>query len=388
MGLKIAVVVGELSGDLLAAELITELKNFFPHLEIEGIVGPNLINVGAKELFNMRHLSVMGFIEPLLNLPKLIYIRHKLYKKLLHNKPDLFIGVDAPEFNLGLEKKLKQANITTVHYVSPSVWAWRSGRINLIKKAVDLMLTLFPFEVKFYQRHLCKAVCVGHYLADQIPINIDPKGAKQRLGFSEYDKILTVMPGSRNSELKHLTMIYLETIKQISLRFAYLKFVVPVINEQHKVYVEELAKKIANRISIKIIVQDSNTAIAAADFVLVTSGTATLEVMLHKKPMIVAYKTNFITYLLVKRLIKVKYISLPNLLADKAIVPEFIQEDVTPYKLIRALSDLIIRGGPTIEQLTVFNQIHQELKKNASSNAAQEIIRMISKNGNDYSGSR
>jgi lipid-A-disaccharide synthase len=377
MSLKIAIVVGELSGDLLAAGLIGELKKIFPNLQAEGIVGPNLINIGAKELFNMRHLSLMGLIEPLLNLPKLIYIRSKLYRKILQNKPDLFIGVDAPEFNLGLEKKLKQANITTVHYVSPSVWAWRSGRIKLIKKAVDLMLTLFPFEVNFYQQHLCKAICVGHFLADQIPMIIDAKSAKQRLGFSEYDKILTIMPGSRNSELKHLTAIYLETIKQISLRFAHLKFIMPVINQQHKIYIEELIKKIASRVLIKVIVQDSNTAIAAADFVLVTSGTATLEVMLHKKPMVVAYKTNFITYLLVKKLIKVKYISLPNLLADKAIVPEFIQDEVTPYKLIRALSDLISRGGPTTEQITVFNQIHQELKKDASNVAAQEIVKLL-----------
>ena len=381
MSFKIAVVVGELSGDLLAAGLIRELKHQMPHLQIktEGIVGPNLIHGGATELFNMRHLSIMGLIEPLLNLPKLLYIRYKIYKKFLEDKPDLFIGVDAPEFNLWLEHKLKKSNIPTVHYVSPSVWAWRSNRIKLIKKAVDLMLTLFPFEVKFYQTHLCKAVCVGHYLADQIPLIIDSKTAKQKLNFSEYDKILTIMPGSRNVELRHLTPIYLETVKEIFLRFPYLKFVLPVINRQHKIYVEDLIKKIAHQVPIKVIIKQDDTSIAAADFVLVTSGTATLEVMLHKKPMIVAYKTNWLTYAIVKKLIKVKFIALPNLLANKAIVPEFIQEEVTPYKLIRALSDLIIRGGATLEQLNIFNQIHQELSKNSNKIAAEEIIKLIKK---------
>lgn len=377
MSLKIAIVVGELSGDLLAAGLINELKQHFPNVYIEGIVGPNLIQLGAKEIFNMRHLSIMGLVEPLLKLPKLLYIRYKLYKKLLQNKPDIFIGVDAPDFNLWLEKKLKQANIATVHYVSPSVWAWRTSRIKLIQKAVDLMLTLFPFEVDFYQQNFCRAECVGHYLADQIALNTDSKAAKQQLGFSEYDKILTIMPGSRNSELQHLTSIYLETVKEIALRFPYLKFIVPVINKQHKIYVECLIKKITHHIPIKVIVKNSHTAIAAADFVLVTSGTATLEVMLHKKPMVVAYKTNLITYYLVKKLIKVKYISLPNLLADQVIVPELIQDEVIPYKLIRALSDLIIRGGLTTEQANMFNKIHQDLKKNANYVAAQEIIKLI-----------
>ena len=239
------------------------------------------------------------------------------------------------------------------------------------------MLTLFPFEVDFYKQYNCPAVCVGHYLADQIPIVIDQKIAKQQLGFSEYDKILTIMPGSRDSELRHLTTIYLETVKEIFLRFTYLKFVIPVINQQHKIYVEDLIKKSTRYLPIKVVLQNSHTAIAAADFVLVTSGTATLEVMLHKKPMIVAFKTNFLTYIVIKKLIKVKYISLPNLLAGKAIVPEFIQDDVSPLKLTKALSELISRGGATLEQITAFNKIHQELKKNASIIAAQEIVKLL-----------
>ena len=378
MALKIVIVVGELSGDILAASMLQELKHLVPDVEIEGIVGPNLIRLGAKELYSMRHLSLMGLIEPLLNLPKLIYIRYKLYKKILKDKPNLFIGVDAPEFNLWLEKKLKQSNITTVHYVSPSVWAWRSGRVKLIKKAVDLMLTLFPFEIDFYKQHDIKAVCVGHHLADQIPMVTNAKEAKQKLGFGEYDKILAIMPGSRDSELEHLTEIYLQTVKELYLRFPFLKFVIPVVSGQHKIYVEQLIQKTVSRVPIKVMVQNSHAVMQAADFVLVTSGTATLEVMLYKKPMVVAYKTNFLTYMLVKKLIKVKYISLPNLLSDSAIVKEFIQDDVTTYNLTRALSDLINVGGATAKQITVFDQIHKELQKNASVIAAQEVVKLLS----------
>ena len=378
MALKIVIVVGELSGDILAASMLQELKHLVPDVEIEGIVGPNLIRLGAKELYSMRHLSLMGLIEPLLNLPKLIYIRYKLYKKILKDKPNLFIGVDAPEFNLWLEKKLKQSNVTTVHYVSPSVWAWRSGRVKLIKKAVDLMLTLFPFEIDFYKQHDIKAVCVGHHLADQIPMVTNAKEAKQKLGFGEYDKILAIMPGSRDSELEHLTEIYLQTVKELYLRFPFLKFVIPVVSGQHKIYVEQLIQKTVSRVPIKVMVQNSHAVMQAADFVLVTSGTATLEVMLYKKPMVVAYKTNFLTYMLVKKLIKVKYISLPNLLSDSAIVKEFIQDDVTTYNLTRALSDLINVGGATVKQVAVFDQIHKELQKNASVIAAQEVVKLLS----------
>lgn len=325
----------------------------------------------------MRHLSVMGLIEPLLNLPKLIYIRYKLYHQILKFNPDLFIGVDAPEFNLGLEKQLKKFNITTVHYVSPSVWAWRSSRIKLIKKAVDLMLTLFPFEVDFYSQNNVKSICVGHHLADQIPMVVNTKEAKKLLGFNEYDKILTIMPGSRDSELRHLTKIYLQVAKELFLRFPFLKFILPVISDLHKIYVEKLIYQVANNLPIKVVIKDSHAAINAADFVLVTSGTATLEVMLYKKPMVVAYKTNFLTYMIVKKLIKVKYISLPNLLSNSLVVPEFIQEQATPYNLVRALSDLITTGGATAKQVSAFNQIHKILQKNASFRAAQEIVKLL-----------
>lgn len=340
-------------------------------------MGANLIKLGAKPLFSMEHLSIMGIIEPLLKLPKLLYIRHKLFKTTLAMQPDLFIGVDAPEFNLGLEHKLRQHQIKTVHYVSPSVWAWRANRIHLIKAAVDLMLVLFPFELDFYKKFAVNAFCVGHPLADQISMNPDPKLAKNKLGFQNNDQILTIMPGSRDSELRHLIPIYLQTAKEIALRFPAIKFIIPVIHERHKQYIEKILTKFASNLAVKFIVQDSATAIQASDLVLVTSGTATLEVMLYKKPMIVAYKTNFITYGLIKNLIKVKYIALPNLLAGREIVKEFIQDQVTVYNLTNALIAIINQGGLITEQLHMFNNIHQDLQKNASKQAAMQICKLI-----------
>lgn len=362
--------------------MVKELKNIYPHLEVEGIVGPNLVALGAKQTYSMSHLSIMGFVEPLLNLPKLMYIRYKVYKRILEYKPDLFIGVDAPEFNLGLEKKLKKSNITTVHYVSPSVWAWRPGRIKLIKQAVDLMLTLFPFELNFYKRHDVNAVYVGHYLADQVPMDLSSKDSKKKFGFAEHDKVLTIMPGSRKSELRYLGKIYLQVAKEIFLRFPFIKFILPVTCQEHEYYIKKLINKIANNLPIKIVLENSHDAINAANFVLVTSGTATLEVMLYKKPMIVAYKTNLFTYQLAKRLVTVKYISLPNLLADSFIVQEFIQEKVTAYNLTRALSELITANGITSKQVEIFNNIHKQLQKNANYTAAQAIANLLSCNKN------
>lgn len=356
-----------------------ELQLKFPNLTIEGIVGPNLIAAGAIELYSMRHLSLMGFWEPLLNLPKLIYIRYKLYKKILRTKPNLFIGVDAPEFNLWLEKKLKQAGIPVVHYVSPTIWAWRANRIHLIKQAVNLMLTLFPFEVDVYLKHNINAVCVGHPLADHIPMITDIKQAKRQLGFNDYDKILTIMPGSRDSELKYLTAIYLKTAKEMYLRFPFIKFIIPIVSENHKKFVSNLIQKIANNLPIKIISQDSHSAIKAADLVLVTSGTATLEVALYKKPMVVAYKTNYFTYLIAKKLIKVPYISLPNLLMNSYVVKEFIQDQVTIYNLTTALSEIINSGTIINKQQHNFTQLHQMLQKNADLLAADEVVKLLSK---------
>lgn len=381
MTLRIGIVVGENSGDNLAAALIAALKNLYSNLEVEGIVGPKLINLGCKQLFPMERLAVMGLVEPLLRLPELLKIRRWLLHYFVDEPIDLFIGVDAPEFNLGLEYKLKQAGIPTVHYVSPSVWAWREGRIHTIKKAVDLMLTLFPFEESYYQQHKVPVKFVGHVAADQIPLYLEVKAAKLKLGYQEDDCVVALMPGSRNSELKHLAKLYLQTAKLCMHAKPNLKFVIPLVSLEHQAYVNKLQAELAEPpIHIYTAVGATYDLLAASDVVLVTSGTATLEVMLHKKPMVIAYKTNWLTYAIIKQLIKVPFIGLPNLLAKEAIVPELIQQYATTKNLSEALLGLLNSKEKRQLQTDKFLELHKILRQNASINAAHSIANMLGVN--------
>ncbi len=367
MPLRIGIVVGEVSGDKLAAQLISELQKQHRDLEVFGIIGPELATLGCNPLFPMEKLEVMGFIEPLLRLYSLIKIRRWLLKYFLAEPPDLFIGVDAPDFNLGLEKKLRAAGIPTVHYVSPTVWAWRQGRVKLIKQAVDLMLSIFPFEEDFFKKHNVPVKFIGHPAADQIPLETDGGGSKT----------IAILPGSRNSEIKNHAALYLATAKICYTRDPELLFTIPVVKEQHKKQIEELQEKIAPELPLTISVGQSGTVIEAADIVLVTSGTATLEVMLYKKPMVVAYKTNWITYQIIKRLIKVPYISQPNLIANKLLVKEFIQSDATKENLSDELSDLINCSVYRNAQVSTFAELHKKLRKNASITAAEAINELL-----------
>ena len=382
MNLRIGLVVGESSGDNLAAALITQLQTFYPNLEVEGIVGPKLMQLGAKPLFAMERLAVMGVVEPLVRLPELFKMRSWLVQYFLAEPIDLFIGVDAPDFNLGLEKQLKAAGIPTVHYVSPSVWAWRAGRIHTIKQAVDLMLTLFPFEESFYNKHSVPVKFVGHPAADQISLQIDSAAAKAKLGYAAEDTVVALLPGSRDGEVTRLAKVYLETARLCANIYPKLKFVMPLVKPEHQEYIELLqhsyAQKFpANNIILQTIVGESYAAMAASDVVLVTSGTATLEVMLHKKPMLIAYKTTWLTYEILKRIIKVPYIGLPNLLANAAIAPEYIQQQATPALLSQALLKLLGDEKLRQQQIKVYQQLHTVLSKNASVEAAAAIAEML-----------
>lgn len=370
-------VVGEPSGDRLGAQLVRELRKDHPNIEVEGVIGAEMIGAGCLQLHSMDTLAVMGLIEPITNLAKILRLRRWLIKYIMQDPPDLFIGIDAPDFNLGVEKVLHNAGIQTAHYVSPSVWAWRTGRIKTIKKAVDLMLTLFPFEADFYKKHNVPVCYTGHPTADIVPYEIDKDMAKEELGFNPTDKILAVMPGSRNSELKSMVPIYLQTIKLCLEQDPTLKVVVPLVYAVHKEYIEFWKNKIIPELQILYIIKDSFAVMRAADFALVTSGTATLEVMLHKVPMIVAYKTDWVTYQIVKKLIKVKYISLPNLLADASIVPEYIQNEADPKKLAKALLNLI--GNVELQNIQKhkFYDLHKELCKNASKTAALAVTELL-----------
>lgn len=373
MTLRIGIVVGEISGDNLAVSLIRSLKHYHPDLIFEGILGPELVKEGGCLLYPMERLAVMGLIEPLGRLPELLRIRRELAKNFIKNPPDLFIGVDAPDFNLGLEKKLKRHGIPTIHYVSPSVWAWRQGRIKLIKKAVDLMLTLFPFEQNFYVQHKVPVCFSGHPLADSIPLEIDTKAARRRLNLEEDKPVLLLLPGSRNHELKYLAKIFLLTAMRCYQNRADLQLVAAVVSEPHKMQLLQLQQTLASHLSLKIVVGDSHTAMAAAEVALVTSGTATLEMMLHKKPLVVAYRMHALTYQIAKRLVKVPYIALPNLLAEERLIPEYIQEQATPEKLSKALLQYLSPLFDKTPLVTRFKELHVLLQKNASEAAAKAI---------------
>lgn len=378
--IRIAIVAGEPSGDVLGGQLITELRKRFPDIEVEGVVGPLMLEAGCTQLYGMEDLALMGFVEPLMNLRRLFKMRKWLSRYFIENPPDVFIGIDSPDFNLGLEKILRAAGITTVHYVSPSVWAWRQGRIKIIKQATDLMLTLFPFEEKFYTKNNMPVKYIGHPAADLIPMTEDQSSARDKLKIPEKSKLIAIMPGSRNSEIKRMTSVYLKAIRMCAQQIRSLKFVFAVLYEGHAQYIEILAKKLAPNADIECVVADQHTVMAAADCALVTSGTATLELMLHKKPMLVAYKTNWVTYQIVKALIKIKYIALPNLIANKPLVTELIQASANPREIAKNLLKLIEDKTLRDSQIKVFIEQHKQLQQNANMQAVTAISELIGAN--------
>ncbi len=382
MALKIGLVVGEHSGDHLAADLIEALRLIHPDLQFEGVLGPQLRALGGKALDSMDRLSVMGLVEPLKRLPALYLLRHRLLKHFTQNPPDVFIGVDAPDFNLGLELELKERGMKTVHYVSPSVWAWRAKRIHTIKKAVDLMLTLFPFEAAFYEQHQVPVFFVGHPLADQIPLEIDQAGARSTLNISESSKLIALLPGSRQKEIDYLAQSFIQSAVDCFKRCSkeqqrHLQFVVPLVSKAHQRILDKLCSRWAGEVPIRTLVSKTPEVLAAADAVLVASGTATLETMLYKKPMIVAYRMNLLTYAIARRLVTVPFIALPNLLANEALVPEYIQERARPALLGEALYRMINQPSGHQALCDRFRSIHLSLQKGASLQAANAILRLL-----------
>lgn len=381
MSLKVGIVVGEASGDQLGACLISELKKIDNDIEIEGIIGRNLIDQGCEQLYPMEKLAVMGLIEPIKRLPELYKMRKWLENYFISDPPDLFIGIDAPDFNLGLEKKLRDSGIPTVHYVSPSVWAWRQGRIKKIKKAVDLMLTLLPFEEEIYKKNSIPVKFVGHPAADRIPLHSDNNKERQELGYKENDVLIALLPGSRNSEIKNMAEVYLRAAAICTLVQPSLKFIIPVVSLEHKLEIEYIKEKYELNIDLQILEGKAYQAMLACDLALVTSGTATLELMLYKKPMIIAYKTNYITYKVVKFLLKVPFIGLPNLIANKSIVKEFIQHEAVPEKLSKEILNLLGSNNLRNEQINKFHEMHILLKQQASTQAALAIADLVGVGG-------
>jgi len=377
MMLKIGIVAGEPSGDLLGSQLISQIQKIVPNCIIEGVAGPKLIEQGCIQLFSIDRLSVMGFWEPLKKLPQILALRREIIKFFIHNPPDIFIGVDAPDFNLGIEKVLHKAGITTVHLVSPSVWAWRQGRVTHIKKYVDLMLALFPFEEKFYKQHNVPVVCIGHPQADEIPFEVEQVVAREKLQIAVDKKLIAVLPGSRTLELKRMGATYLQAMQLISGRQSDAKFIMPLISLEHKELILGLKAKYCPQLELTIVVGNSRIVMQACDYAMVTSGTATLELMLHKRPMVVIYKAFWLTYAIMQRLIKVKYLALPNLLAEKMIVPELIQNKATPEKIATNFLSLINSPEQMQTQREEFMKIHHSLKLNAAEMATRAILNLV-----------
>lgn len=374
---RIGIVAGEASGDLLGAKLIEALRLECPDLQFEGIGGPAMIAAGCNSLFDMERLAVMGFVEPLFRLPDLLRLRHDICQHFLKNPPDVFIGIDAPDFNLGLELRLRQAGIPVVHYVSPSVWAWRQYRIHKIAKAVDLMLTLLPFEAAFYEKHKVPVKYVGHPLAEQIPLHPDKMAARRALCLDEHATYIALMPGSRRQELRYMSEPFLRAAKLIHQARPNVRFLSSQINEQryHEFYAS--FKQIAPDLPLSIFTRRSHDVMAAADALMVTSGTATLEAMLYKKPMVIAYRMSRFTHQLAKLLVKTPFAGLPNLLANQLVVPELIQDQVKPETISQLLLDYLDHPAKVESLKTTFIQLHKDLRSPSGRCISRAILDLM-----------
>lgn len=374
--MRIGIVVGEASGDILGAGLMAALRRRYPDAVFEGIGGERMLAAGFHSFFPQDRLAVMGLVEPLKRLPELLRIRKHLIRHFSDNPPDVFIGIDSPDFNLTIEEKLKARGIKTVHYVSPSVWAWRQKRIIKIARAVDLMLTLLPFEASFYEQHGVPVCFVGHPLADEIPLQTDQAQARQQLNLPEQARIMALMPGSRGGEVKLLGPLFWQAAQWCLQRDAGLQFVVPAASPQRRQQIEaQLA--LLGPLPLTLVDGQSHTVMAAADCVLMASGTTTLEAMLLKRPMVVAYKFSGLSYAILSRLVKSPYFSLPNLLADTMLVPEILQDEVTAASLGQAMLRYFQEPQLSRDLQQQFTDIHQRIRCDASERAVAAIVELI-----------
>ncbi|MCG9649939.1 lipid-A-disaccharide synthase [Vibrio brasiliensis] len=373
--LRIGIVAGELSGDTLGEGFIRAIKAQYPNAEFVGIGGPKMIAQGCQSLFDMEELAVMGLVEVLGRLPRLLKVKAELVKFFTENPPDVFVGIDAPDFNLRLELDLKQAGIKTVHYVSPSVWAWRQKRIFKIEAATNLVLAFLPFEKAFYDKFNVPCEFIGHTLADAIPMVSEKAPARELLGLEQDKQWLAVLPGSRGSELKMLAEPFIKACQLLHKQHPDLGFVVALVNEKRREQFEQAWHEIAPELDFKLVNDTAKNVITAADTVMLASGTVALECMLLKRPMVVGYRVNAITAFIARRLVKTKYVSLPNILADQELVKEYLLEECTPDNLANEVNRLIDNGGD--EMIEKFTEMHQWIRKDADNQAAQAVLKLI-----------
>lgn len=379
--LRIGIVANEASGDLLGAGLIQALREQVPDAVFEGVGGPRMLKQGCISLFPMERLSVMGLVEVLRHLPELLTIRRRLSTYFLANPPDLFIGIDAPDFNLGLETRLKLAGIPTVHYVSPTVWAWRPGRVHKIRDAVNLLLSLFPFEVDFLEKHKVPVSYVGHPLADEIPLENDQTSARERLGLDQDGPVIAILPGSRMSEVRGLSETFIRTARWCLERRPDLRFVTPLVSSATRQLFEEQLRAVAPDLPILLLDGNARDAIVSADAVLTASGTATLETLLLNRPMVVGYRVQWLTYWIVKglNLVKVPYIAMANLLAGEGLAPEFIQGKCQPKSLGKALMAFLDSPERMADIREAYRRIHRDMRQDSSRKAAEAVLALVDK---------
>ena len=374
----IAIVAGESSGDLLGSHLIKSLKSVRSDLKFIGIAGPKMMKEGANSFFLMEELSVRGYFEAFRKLFHLIKLRKTLLKQILNEKPDLFIGVDAPDFNFWIEKQLKKKGVPVIHYVSPSIWAWRGNRLRKIKKSIDHMLTIFPFEKNIYSKANIQATFVGHPLAEMIPFNPNKKKAQDKLKIINAYKVIALLPGSRQGEVKWHAQLLIDSATEISKKIRDVKFLVPLpTRETYDIFSKTLFKNTHAELDMQLLIGHASDAINAADLVIVASGTATLETALYKKPMIVIYKMSSISWQILKRMRYLPFVSLPNILLNKFVVPELLQGDATSENIsLKAFE--ILKDAPYRKNLIIqFTKIHHQLKQNTSDRLNRVILKLI-----------
>lgn len=377
MSLTVGLIAGEASGDALGAGLIAALRQRYPEARFVGVAGPRMQQAGCEAWFDAEELAVMGLVEVLRHLPRLLRLRRRLFKRLLALRPDVVIGIDAPDFNLGLERRLKRQGIATVHYVSPSVWAWRPKRVRLIEAAADQVLCLLPFEPACYAQSRCQAIFVGHPLADQLTPSPDREALRQRLGLATETPVVALLPGSRRGELQRHGELFLQAVQSLQQRMGPLQLLIPAASRQREQQLKDLLQAHGQGLDVQLSCDASIDFLQAADVALVASGTATLETMLIETPMVVAYKMAPLTAWLLRRfgLLRSRFVALPNLIAGKAIVAERLQEEATAERIAKDLHGLLQGAGEL--QRVEFQRQRDVLRQQADQRAADAVVGLI-----------
>ncbi|MBA2815628.1 lipid-A-disaccharide synthase [Candidatus Pantoea persica] len=372
--LTIALVAGETSGDILGAGLIHVLKTRHPDARFVGVAGPRMQAEGCETWYEMEELAVMGIVEVLGRLPRLMKIGRDLTQRFTELQPDVFVGIDAPDFNITLEGRLKRNGIRTIHYVSPSVWAWRQKRVFKIGRNTNLVLAFLPFEKAFYDRYNVPCRFIGHTMADAMPLQPDKLAPRRELGIADGAICLALLPGSRHLEVEMLSADFLQAAQLLRMRYPALEIVVPLVNVKHRAQFEQIKADIAPELPMHLLNGKGCEAMIASDAAILASGTAALECMLAKCPMVVGYRMRPTTFWLAKRLVKTPYVSLPNLLAGRELVKELLQEECEPHALAAALEPLLHAGPERDALLATFSELHQQIRWNADEQAADAVL--------------